>query len=199
MLLSDKIPCVILSGGKSRRMGEDKSLLPFASSASLIQYQYERLQSFFSNIYISSKIDKFDFLKDKNNIIFDTKEVSSPIIALESIFNTLHADKIFIITVDTPLVSIEAISILIKESANNDICIAKTEKVHNLCGVFSSTIKDEITNMLDLDMHKVGYLLKKMNSKYIEFSNDDEFINLNNKNEYEKALSIIRKTNNYNI
>ena len=196
MFLSDKIPCVILSGGKSRRMGEDKSLLPFASSPSLIQYQYERLQSSFSNIYISSKIDKFDFLNNKENIILDTSDVYSPIIALESIFKTLTNDKIFIITVDTPLVSIEAIEALIKESKNSDICIAKTQRVHNLCGVFSSSVKDEISNMLDIDMHKVGYLLKKLNSKYIEFSNDDEFINLNNKNEYQKALNIISKTNN---
>lgn len=60
-----KIPCVILCGGKSSRMGEDKALLPFASSNSLTQYQYDRLESYFKNIYISSKIDKFSFLKNK--------------------------------------------------------------------------------------------------------------------------------------
>ena len=191
----DKIPCVILSGGKSRRMGEDKSLLPFDSSSSLINYQYERLKPFFSEIYISSKIDKFDFLENKNNIILDTNEIYSPIIALESIFNYLKNDKIFIITVDTPLVTIESIKTLINESKNNDICVAQTQRTHNLCGVFSSTIIKELSNMIDLDIHKVGFLLKKMNSKYIEFLNDDEFINLNNKDEYKRALTIISKTN----
>jgi len=41
------IPCVILCGGKSSRMGEDKALLPFGEYSTLVQYQYERLQSVF--------------------------------------------------------------------------------------------------------------------------------------------------------
>ena len=49
--------------------------------------------------------------------------------------------------------------------------------------------------MLSEDIHKVNYLLKNNNTTYIDFLNDDEFINLNNKNEYERALSIISKSN----
>jgi molybdenum cofactor guanylyltransferase len=65
-----EISCVILCGGKSSRMGEDKSLLPFSSSNSLTQYQYERLKPYFKNIYLSSKINKFDFADD-NVLILD--------------------------------------------------------------------------------------------------------------------------------
>ena len=50
--------------------------------------------------------------------------------------------------------------------------------------------------MLQEDIHKVGYLLKNSTTKYIQFNNDDEFINLNEKFEYEKAIKIISKTNN---
>jgi molybdopterin-guanine dinucleotide biosynthesis protein A len=45
--------------------------------------------------------------------------------------------------------------------------------------------------MLEMDIHKVGYLLKKMDTTFIEFHNEDEFLNLNNKEEYYKAKSII--------
>lgn len=194
MIKPFEIPCVILCGGKSRRMGEDKSLLPFSSANSLTQYQYDRLKPYFKNIYLSSKINKFDFLDDiSNTLILDKGEIYSPIIALQTIFNTLKAKKIFIITVDTPLVSIESISKLIKESSNNDICVAKTQRTHNLCGVFSKTIEKTINEMLENDIHKVGFLLKQNNSLCLEFSNDDEFINLNNKDEYKKALEIINK------
>ena len=34
--------------------------------------------------------------------------------------------------------------------------------------------------------------------KILEFPNDSEFININNQNDYEKALSYIRINNNYN-
>ncbi|MDZ7817797.1 MAG: molybdenum cofactor guanylyltransferase MobA [Aliarcobacter sp.] len=191
------IPCVILCGGKSSRMGEDKSLLPFSSSKTLTQYQFDRLKPYFKNIYLSSKIDKFDFIKNNELILDENKDIFSPILALNTIFDKLKNQKVFIITVDTPLVSIESISKLINESNDVDICVAQTQKIHNLCGVFSSNISTTIKNMIENDIHKIGYLIKNNKHKIIEFSNDNEFININNKNDYKKALTYISK--NYNI
>ncbi len=190
MTPSFEIPCVILCGGKSSRMGEDKSLLPFSTSNSLIQYQYERLKPYFKNIYISSKVNKFDFLEKKKKIIFDKGLESSPIAALESIVESLDYDKVFIITVDTPLIKIETIKQLIEASGNSDITVAKTKRTHNLCGVFKITILSEIKNMLLQDIHKVGYLLKNMSTSYILFNDENEFINLNDKEEYSRALQL---------
>ena len=193
-----EIPCVILCGGKSSRMGEDKSLLPFSSSASLTQYQFDRLKPYFKNIYLSSKTNKFDFISDNELLLDENKDVFSPILALNTIFDIFHNQKIFIITVDTPFVSIESISKLIDESKDVDICVAQTEKIHNLCGVFSSNISLAIKNMIENNIHKIGYLIKNNKFKILEFPNDSEFININNQNDYEKALSYIRINNNYN-
>jgi molybdopterin-guanine dinucleotide biosynthesis protein A len=44
--------CVIFAGGKSSRMGEDKSLLPFGTFSSLAEYQYNRLSNIFDIVYI---------------------------------------------------------------------------------------------------------------------------------------------------
>ncbi len=172
-------------------MGEDKSLLPFSNSNSLTAYQYDRLKPHFKNIYISSKVNKFDFLSNDENIIFDKGEEFSPIVALESIMESLDANKIFIITVDTPLVKIESIEKLIKSSFNYDITVAKTERTHNLCGVFDKKILSQIKAMLNKDMHKVGYLLKNMNTSYELFNDENEFINVNDKEEYNRASLLI--------
>ncbi|MDY0052790.1 MAG: molybdenum cofactor guanylyltransferase MobA [Aliarcobacter sp.] len=191
-----EITCVILCGGKSSRMGEDKSLLPFASSKSLTQYQYDRLKPYFKNIYLSSKVNKFDFIND-NEIIFDeNKDIFSPILALDTIFKKLKSQKIFLITVDTPFVSIESISKLIEKSKDVEICVAKTERTHNLCGVFSSNISKTIKLMIESDIHKIGYLIKNNNTWIQEFLNNDEFININNKDDYTESLIYISKTNN---
>lgn len=171
-------------------MGEDKALLPFSSKPTLTQYQYDRLKPYFKNVYISSKINKFDF---PCNLIIDESEIYSPIVALKSIFDSLkNEDKIFIITVDTPLVEIKSIERLIYEFKDSEICVAQTLKIHNLCGVFSSKTIKTLDEMLRDDIHKVGFLLKKHNTKVVSFKNDDEFINLNNIKEYEKSLDIIR-------
>ena len=186
-----EITCVILSGGKSSRMGEDKSLLPFSTSKTLIEYQYQRLKPYFKDIYISSKTDKFDFI-DKNFLILDeNKDIYSPILALDTIFDKLKNQKIFIITVDTPLVTIESISRLIKESENYDVCIAQTERTHNLCGIFSSNISLSIKTMITNNIHKINYLIKNNEYNLVDFPNNSDFININNKTEYKMALSYI--------
>jgi molybdopterin-guanine dinucleotide biosynthesis protein A len=191
MITPFEITCVILSGGKSSRMGEDKSLLPFSSSQTLIQYQYDRLKPYFKNIYISSKTDKFNFLEKDSLILDKNKDIFSPILALDTIFEKFKDQKIFIITVDTPFVSVDSIYKLIKESKDYDICVAQTEKTHNLCGVFSSNISSTIKTMIQNDIHKIGYLLNNSIHKILNFPNDGEFININNKDDYKIALENI--------
>ncbi len=192
----DDIPCVILSGGKSSRMGEDKSLLPFGQTNSLIQFQYERLKPYFKNIYISSKTDKFDFIKDKSFIIYDKSKVYSPIVALKAILEQLPYQKVFIITVDIPFVKIETIAKLIKESKGFDITVARTLRTHNLCGVYDKSILLYLKQMIKDDFHKVGYLINKLNSHLVKFTDDMEFLNLNKKEEYQLAQTIISKIYN---
>jgi len=182
------IPCVILCGGKSSRMGEDKALLPFDKYNSLVQYQIERLKPYFKNIYLSSKTNKFDFAC---NIIYDKEEVSSPMIALKTILSALEDEKLFIITVDTPFVSLSSIEKLYELSDGFDITVAQTLKRHNLCGIFSKTILNKVIEMVDDDFHKVGALLKRVNTSYITFEDENEFLNLNTPDEYKQAMEII--------
>lgn len=196
MITPFEIPCVILSGGKSSRMGEDKSLLPFSTSKTLIEYQYNRLKPYFKDVYISSKTNKFDFLEKEFLILDENKDIFSPILALNTIFDKFENQKVFIITVDTPFVLIETINELINQSSDVDICIGETQdKTHNLCGVFSSSVNISIKSMIEKDIHKIFYLIKNNNHKIIQFNNNDEFININNKNEYVKASEIINLSN----
>lgn len=181
------IPCVILSGGKSSRMGEDKSLLSFREFPTLIEYQYNKLSKIFQNVYISSKTNKFDF---PCNIIYDTNVIYSPMVALSSIFQTLQDEQVFIITVDTPFIEKETIFELIKNSTNNqcDVTICKDlDKTHNLLGIFNKNILEQIDNMLQENNHKIDTLLtQKVKSHIVPFEDDIQFININTKEDYLK-------------
>ena len=191
MITPFEIPCVILCGGKSSRMGEDKALLPFSSSNTLSQYQFNRLKPYFKKIYISSKVDKFDFLNDeekKRVLILDKGDEYSPIIALKTILESVNSDSVFILTVDTPFVKIDTIKKLLEESKSYDITIAQTSRIHNLCGVFNKTCLLTIKSMLKNDIHKVGFLIKQQNYNIVNFGDDIEFLNLNDKEEYNKAI-----------
>lgn len=180
------LPCVILSGGKSSRMGEDKSLLPFLENKSLIQYQYERLQKVFQKVYISSKTQKFNF---NANIILDNGSIYSPMIALESILSHFENQKVFIITVDTPFVSTHTIQTLVEQSNDHEITIAQSrDTLHNLCGVFDSSILKKIQSFIQQDIHKINALVNKSHTKIVSFENEKEFLNINTPDIYNQSL-----------
>lgn len=195
--LITNIPCIILAGGKSSRMGEDKSLLPFGDYDTMIEYQYKKLSSIFKDVYISSKNNKFNF--DANLILDDTQNESSPMIALQTIFKKIDSDQVFIITVDVPLIEIETIKSLIYNSKGYDITIASDdERIHNLCGIFSKNILKNINEALNNGIHKINYLIRNTpKNQSISFSNKDQFLNLNEKNTYFEALSISKSYRKY--
>ncbi|WP_297938237.1 molybdenum cofactor guanylyltransferase [uncultured Campylobacter sp.] len=62
--------CVILAGGKSSRMGRDKTLLPFGGFATLTHYGAHKFGRIFERVFVSSKFDKFNpslpLIKDVN-------------------------------------------------------------------------------------------------------------------------------------
>lgn len=191
---ANKVAFVILCGGKSSRMGENKTFLPFGQYSSLIHYQYEKFSLAFPLVYISSKTNDFAFLKNKSCVLLDKdKEVYSPLVALKSILEQVNCSKVFILTVDTPFVSQNSVEKLIQNSFDFEITIASTpQKVHNLCGVFSKNLLPKIDEMLKQDIHKIGYLIKQSQTHIINFEDETEFLNMNTKLEYEKALKLLK-------
>jgi molybdopterin-guanine dinucleotide biosynthesis protein A len=188
------IPIVILCGGKSSRMQQDKTLLPFGAYETLTQFQYERLKKEFKTVFLSSKTNKFDFLPPHScNIIYDNdKNNFSPLLALQSILEQACAPKVFILSADTPFVSIATMAKLVEKSKHYAITTAKTAQgKHPLCGVFSKEILPTIHKMLEDNIHKIGMLLQQTNSLEVLFENEKEFLNLNTPKEYEQALQII--------
>ena len=79
--------CVILAGGKSSRMGRDKTLLPFGGFATLTHYGAHKFGRIFDRVFVSSKFDKFDpplpLIKDA-----DAEEISQSNLSVASDKNT---------------------------------------------------------------------------------------------------------------
>jgi molybdopterin-guanine dinucleotide biosynthesis protein A len=187
------IPCVIFAGGKSSRMGEDKSLLPFSSFKTLTEYQLSRLSKIFQTVYISTK--------EKNKFNFDarfiedvkTDNIFAPTAGFVAIFQQIKDDRFFALSVDSPFINEDIINTILEaDSANVDATIAKTEfGTHPMCGIYHRSLKTEFEDMLKNDNHKLGFLLKNSNTQYINFEDEKPFLNLNHPHEYQKAIEII--------
>jgi len=191
MLLN--IPCVIFAGGKSSRMGEDKALLPFSSFTTLTEFQLFKLKQIFKTVYISCKDkSRFDF---EANFIEDIEQevLYAPTLGFIAAFEKIQEDSFFAISVDTPFVGRREIQkILTEDTKNLDACIAKTELgIHPLCGIYHRSLETNFLMMSEKNQHKLGYLLKTSQTKYIHFDNEQVFLNLNHPHEYKKALEIL--------
>jgi molybdopterin-guanine dinucleotide biosynthesis protein A len=168
-------------------MGEDKALLPFGDCSSLAQFQQARLSKLFDKVYISAKKDKFDF---KCMVIEDTSKVSSPLIGLISIFETLEIDEVFILSVDAPFVNEEIIKKLIDHNESIlDVIVAQSPSgVQPLCGLYKRSILPFAYAQLEKENHKLGDLLRLARTRFVQFEEDRAFSNLNHPEEYQKAV-----------
>lgn len=178
---------VIFAGGKSSRMGEDKALLPFANYPTLAEFQQDKLSTLFDKVYISAKENKFDF---DCMVIKDNYAENSPLVGLISVFETLKAEEVFILSVDAPFVNKETIEKILKHNESKfDVIVAQSPSgIQPLCGLYKRSILPLAYMQLGKKNHRLGDLLRLANTLYVQFDEDGPFTNLNHPGEYEQAL-----------
>ncbi len=187
MSRADRV-AIIFAGGKSSRMGSDKSLLPFAGYSSLTHYQHQRLSSMFDEVYISTKKDKFDF---PANLILDRYSDSSPLVALISIFDSTDIEEAFVLSVDAPFVDSDIIDEIYNHSieSDSDVIVAKSRQgLEPLCAIYRRSILEKAKIFLEQNNHRLNALIREVDATIVEFTDDEKFSNLNYHHEYIEAI-----------
>lgn len=184
---------VIFAGGKSSRMGEDKALLPFGKYPTLTEFQQAKLSTLFDKVYISAKENKFDF---DCMVIEDNYSVNSPLVGLISIFETLKAEEVFILSVDAPFVNKDTIQKLLSHNeSTQDVIVAQSPNgAQPLCGLYKKSILPLAYMQLEKANHRLGDLLRIAKTLFVEFDEDTPFTNLNHPEEYQKAIKDLKNS-----
>ena len=115
----------------------------------------------------------------------------SPMLALYSILRHFQRGFVFIIAVDMPFLSKDSIARLILAANSAQIILPRTaNKEHFLCGLYESALYPLCLEFLQNKSHKIRLLTQKVATKFIDFSDESEFLNLNTPQDYERAKNV---------
>ncbi len=112
-------------------------------------------------------------------------------LALYSVLRHFRRGLVFIIAVDMPFLSKESIARLISQANSAQIILPKTKnKEHFLCGLYESALHPLCLEFLQKNIHKIRLLTQKAPTKFLEFRDENEFLNLNTPQDYERAKNV---------
>lgn len=197
-MIHKNITGIILAGGKSTRMGENKSLLEI-NGKKIILIIKELLENIFEDVIIISD-NCFDYNFLNIPVYPDIFKDKGPLSGIHSGLMNSRNEKNFIISCDMPLVSLELINYITEYRTEKDIIITSVKSyIQPLCGIYAKSILSKMDRLLSDEQtgnYSIHRLLDSTDSEIIEISdkefyNENIFFNINNKEDYNNIKSIL--------
>ena len=187
---------VILAGGKSRRFGADKAVAKLGDK-SLINYTINKLEPKFAEILV---ITNNPMQVSKNNIFFIKDTLAGQLGPLVGILSAMewvkNNDKnyewIISFPCDTPFFEEEIIDKVINSQKSSDkklLFLKSGNKRHNIFGLWSIELMEQLRNDIIQGARKVEDWANKIGTEIVEINSesDKSFLNINTKLDLEEA------------
>ena len=187
---------VILAGGKSRRFGADKAVAKLGDK-SLIDYTINKLEPKFAEILV---ITNNPMQVSKNNIFFIKDTLAGQLGPLVGILSAMewvkNNDKnyewIISFPCDTPFFEEEIIDKVINSQKSSDkklLFLKSGNKRHNIFGLWSIELMEQLRNDINQGARKVEDWANKIGTEIVEINSesDKSFLNINTKLDLEDA------------
>jgi len=195
---------IILAGGKSTRMGENKSFLKLGDTT-VIEKVVDLMKSIFSEVIIVTNTpEDYKFLSIP--IFEDIYKYKGPLAGIHSGLTASKTENNFVISCDIPLMTEEMIRFIVDFKTEKPVTVCKADGfIQQLAGRYSKivlplaeeSLKDEANELrVENQKHrkcKVLSLLDKVGAEIIEadkldFYINGTFFNMNKPDDYEKIL-----------
>ncbi|MCC3215592.1 MULTISPECIES: molybdenum cofactor guanylyltransferase [Chryseobacterium] len=182
---------VVLAGGKSSRMGQDKALMKM-SGKTMIQHVVDNLAKVFDEVFISGNRSGDPV---PMNVIKDRYEQKGPMEGIRSALEHCQED-IFVCSCDMPFVSTELMKDILQRRAENKISIAECEgKVYPVLGIYPYVVLDVLANSIKNDRLRMTRFLEQQDAHYIQYDESfrPQFLNINTPESFWEAERMINK------
>ena len=181
---------IILAGGRSRRMGKDKSML-LINNKPMIEHILEQIRPYFSQVLISSNDQKkYAFLGA--DVIPDKVPDQGPLMGILSCLEVSSHDLNFVVACDVPVINHDFIRKMMREAQMYDgvIPVREKSKYEPLFGIYRKSMITPIRETLKTDSRKIIDACSKCRIKYLEIDDAEWYRNLNTMEEYNKYITL---------
>lgn len=177
---------VILAGGKSSRMGTDKSMLSI-NGKTMLEHICEQLRGTFGQIFISAgDAEKYGFAGFE--VIVDKMPGQGPLMGIASALEASANEINFVVACDIPYIEMGCVRKMLTEAKGADIVVPTTgdKKYEPLFAIYRKSALDAIKRTLREGKRKISDCFNKCEVKYIDLLKADWLININTLAEYEE-------------
>jgi molybdopterin-guanine dinucleotide biosynthesis protein A len=175
------IGVIILAGGKSSRMGEDKGLMTLFGKP-MITYVIDAVKEVSTNITIITNNKKYAIFGYP--LVKDVIPEKGPLGGIYSGLKASPYEYNIVLSCDIPYIKPALLKYLLLQSEEFDITIAKhLDRFHPLIGIYSKNCLPVISSNLVKGKLKLTALFDELDTNVIETDEFDEigFRNLNTK------------------
>lgn len=177
---------VILMGGKSSRMGQDKSALTLDGQDFLTRL-VARFQERFDRIYVSGP-----------GGLPDLRPGQGPLAGLETVFVRTGAEQIFLAAVDLPFADPVLAQLLLDRLEGKEACLIRRDsgKLEPLFAAYRRSCLPHVRACLDEGCRAMGALIDRLDCRILterdlpDFDLDRLLLNVNTPADYHRAEKI---------
>jgi molybdopterin-guanine dinucleotide biosynthesis protein A len=190
---------IILAGGKSLRLGRNKSLENIGGK-SLTRWVIDRLAILSTEIIIATAHgEEIPCSSDvRVKTVADIHTGKGPLAGIHSGLTASSNSRAIVVSCDTPFLSISLLEYMTKICSEFDVVVPRIkEKVEPLCAVYSKNCIAPIGELLKQDELKIIELFPMVTVRYIEEAEIDRFdpehlsfFNINSQADLDRARSL---------
>ncbi|MCH4552854.1 NTP transferase domain-containing protein [Aestuariibaculum lutulentum] len=192
MITKNNITGIILSGGKSSRMGTDKGLLTL-NGKPFTKHVIDALEPLVSEIIIVSNHSDYDIFNKRR--IEDIITDSGPVAGIASGLKASKTPYNVVLSCDIPLIKPEVLQVLINH-ISDDVDIIQVEshgKTMPLVAIYKSTCAETFINLLNNDERRLRHAVNQCKVKTITLPSElaDSVMNVNTPEELKQLKMTI--------
>lgn len=189
---------LVLAGGRSTRMGEDKALLNWHGKEQMY-YLADLLRKYCNEVFISCRSEQASTIDKKYKVITDEYEDAGPLAAIVSAF---HQDKNcgwLIVACDLPLLEADTIQYLFHQRNVTFVATAFQSPHNNLPEPLVAIWEPAALPMLETAVSQGRYspqsVLMNAKIKMIRSPDSNALLNVNTPEEKEKVFEFFKNRN----